>query len=323
MLMAGPLTAQAATPPGFLPPPHDEKAARAFATFLAAQKAPSLDWSGPLPEQTAGTISNAWRAAVLARIDAYRAFAGLPPLHSARTDWNDACQEAALMLQARDLALHFATPGWDHYTPAGALALRHSSIALGITGLAALDAFVRDDGPQHAGVPHRRWLFFPPLRQTGIGALPHRSFRQREAFVLWMVEPPADAAKDAFAYLKRWRFPDAASRAHPQAVAWPPPGAFPREHLPRRWSLSFHGADFSAADVAVTRERTGEPISLVVEPKDLPAADPTLVWIIESTAFPDFGDRRAADLKLRVHVSGIAGEGLPAELAWEVVLWRE
>lgn len=216
-------------------------------------------WTGAISGCVAGELDAAYREAIQLRVLYFRAMAGLggevvldPALHPK-------CQLAALMMSANKDLRHDPPESWVCYSADGAEAASRSNLALGIAGPGAVDLFMEDPGDVNYFTGHRRWLLYPSLWRMGVGAVtPGANYPHAAA--LWVLFPPETRPP-----LPEW-------------VAWPPHGYVPRQVVYPRWSFSYPKADFSSADVIMTRD--GEPVGLSVSPLGPPGyADNTLVWM--------------------------------------------
>lgn len=225
-----------------------------------------MGWTGSDSPGEAGTIGHSYRQAILRRINAYRAFAGLPGDAVLLTELSRMTQEGAFMMSHRDWAGHLVSPEVPFYTKQAGDAVRFSNLLLGETGPRGIDRFIEDRGAQNYAVGHRRWLLFPENRFMGVGAVPFRGFRLREALVVWVVGGNAPMPE----------------REIDQAVLWPPPGFFPFPLVPERWSLGLADADFSKARIQVSLN--GNPLPANREQVVEGMAENTLVWRFDALA---------------------------------------
>ena len=131
--------------------------------FLPAEGVTS-GWNGNVAGCNAGTTTAAYKQAVIDRANYYRALAGLPSnlpvLNDSRaTD----TQNAALVFSANDALSHTIPNTWLCYSDSAANGASHSNIALGLSGVDAVDAYMDDPGSGgNAAVGHRRWILYPP-----------------------------------------------------------------------------------------------------------------------------------------------------------------
>src|SRR6185295_9203296 len=83
-------------------------------------------WTGNVSTCTGGTTSAAYKDATFARVNYYRAMAGLPGTVTSNNSLEPANQAAALMMSANGAANHNPPTGWLCYTSAGATAAARS-----------------------------------------------------------------------------------------------------------------------------------------------------------------------------------------------------
>ncbi len=234
--------------------------------FQNAGDLPEMEWTGRDDRGEAGDISDAFRSAILNRINAYRAFCGLPADIEMLEEWNQKAQEAAFLSSHMDWATHYISSEIPFFTKGAQEALARSNVLLGETGPRGIDLFIEDRGAQNYGVGHRRWILDPSNKYMGAGAVPFRSYDRREGLVLWVIggQRPVE------------------SRRIEQAVVWPTPGFFPLTLYPERWSFSFPDADFSETTITATYD--GDPVGIILEPLSEGIAENTLVWRFQNLA---------------------------------------
>ncbi|MGF1528870.1 MAG: CAP domain-containing protein [Candidatus Competibacterales bacterium] len=259
---------------------------------------PSFPWDGDVVDCEPGTTAHTHQRAVLQRINFFRTLAGLPgdvvlsPLKS------ELSQAAALVMAANGELSHTPSADWRCYSPEAAQAAEMANLYLGIIGPQAIDGFVEDPGTFNGAVPHRRWLFYPPAREMGLGAVPPRE-DQWSATALWVVDDSGvRASSGGNGGINPGEIPSS-------AVAWPPPGYVPVDFIYPRWSFALPDADFSAAAVTVTQD--GQPVDVVLEPVLDGIGDNTLVWIPDGD-LPGVADN---DVVFQVTIDGVVvGEQL-------------
>nr|MBC7245259.1 CAP domain-containing protein [Chloroflexota bacterium] len=219
----------------------------------------STGWTGNHATCNEGSTSEAFQAAVLQRINYFRAMAGVPADITFRAELNEKAQKAALMLSANGLLSHTPDESWRCYSLEGAQGARSSNLYLVAHSCEAIDGYMQDAGSGNAHVPHRRWLLNPRTMTMGIGDIPPVSGY------------PAANALLVFGIASAER-----PKTRDNFFAWPPPGYVPYVVVYPRWSFSYDDADFSQASVSMTYEGSEVPLTL------LPVADGygenTLVW---------------------------------------------
>ena len=266
-------------------------AARLWATEYLPSVGAASQWSGSVASCASGSVSAGYQAAVLRRINYFRAMAGLPTVQLDTTLSTKAGQ-AALMMVANNTLSHDPPSTWLCYTADGAEAAARSNLFLGRSGPEAIDGYIEDAGAANLTAGHRRWLLHPPTARMGMGDIPG------QANALWVVGGAGGAAVPRDGY-----------------VAWPPKGYVPRSLVFPRWSFALHGADLAAASVSVTRN--GRACALTVVHRDRPPGtfgDPAVVWDLDSRCSPGTG----GDVTYRVTVSGVVVGGVTRSYTYTV-----
>ncbi len=253
------------TPSGFTVDPKSREQSRVLynTVYQASENIPS-GWNGNILLNNAGTTTAAFKDAVRLRVNYFRAMGGVPSTVVFSDDHNAADQAAALMMSANNALSHVPPLLWLDYSILGATAAGSSNLALGTdnNGPTAITGYILDTGGNNAFVGHRRWILYPPETTMGTGDV-EAGTPNYAANALYVIDPatfanPAPTARDGF-------------------VAWPPPGFVPSDLISPRWSLSYPGADFSAASVTMSRKGNAVPVRL--EALSPGAGDNTLVWI--------------------------------------------
>ncbi len=258
--------------------------------------AANRQWTGNVTTGVPGTTSAAFKADVLRRINFYRALTGLPADIAMDDTWSAKCQEAALMFSANKDIAHNPPPSWTYYTANAAEAAGKSNIAYGSHGPGAVDAYMEDYGSNNTAVGHRRWLLYPLAQRMGTGDVPATGDKP-EANAIWVIGNFKSSAPKKF-------------------TAWPNAGYVPNDLVPERWSLSFPGANFSSASVAMSLNGTSVPLQ-VVSRGISNIGDNTIVWEPYGLDLDSLGD-----LTCNVTVSGISGTGVPTSQSYSVTLFH-
>lgn len=255
-------------------------------------------WTGDHALCQPGTTSDSFKATVLARINYYRAMAGVPADIAFLNELNTKSQQAALMMSANSALDHFPPASWNCYTADGAEAASRSNLSLGNAGPNAVFSQMRDDGNNNAAAGHRRWILFPKAVSMGTGDVPATT---------------GLAASNAL-----WVLPDAATFASPRPatrdnfVAWPSPGHVPYQNIYPRWSFSYPGADFSNALVSMTLD--GNAVAVTLEPVQNGAGENSLVWL---PTVDDF-TVESADETYNVNVQNVVIDGASVDFDYSV-----
>ncbi len=248
--------------------------------YRASEAAPQrIGWDGNVSSGIAGTTTAAFKEDVRRRVNFYRALAGLPADITIDDLKSAKAQQAALMFSANNAINHFPPIDWTHFSPFGAEAAGASNIALGSFGPDSIDRYMVDDGPNNLIVGHRRWLLFPRAAEMGTGDVPASGG-----------DPAANST---------WFIGEFKTSGTTDFVPWPPSGFIPSDLVPTRWSVSRANSDFSVAQVSMTRNGIGIPVSVVAR-NSSGTGDNSLVWVPQ-TPLP----KGAADITYRVIISGV------------------
>ncbi len=251
-----------------------------------------LEWSRTATTEPTGSVetcepgqaSASSVAAQLGRLNWFRQLAGIDVLVGSPrvNDWADA-QAAALIIAASETTDHTPPATAPCFSDAGRAGSAAANLHT-LTGLAAVNQYLYEPGARNRTVGHRRWLLNPDLASVAIGELPggHAIVVTRD------VSPPSGSTP----------------------VLWPPSGAVPDSIVPRRWSLSLAGADFSAASVTVTRN--GAVVGLVDRVADQ-AAQPTPTLMFE---LPHLPRQFPGSDRFEVTVTGVVVDGEPRNYRW-------
>ena len=171
-----------------------------------------------------------------------------------------------------------------------------SNLAAGSTSLAdAVNLWIMDPTVQSLG--HRRWVLYPPLQSTGLGAAFGVGY---PAYAMWVIgvsgaRPPS-----------------------PEWIAWPPAGFVPYQVTPTAsntsWSFSYPQADFSAATVTMTKN--GAPIGVTLQPASGNYGDNTIGW--KPSGLPT--SPPTTDVRFRVTLSNVRIGGSPRTFVYETIV---
>jgi hypothetical protein len=279
--------------------------ATAYQLAYLPQGQVAADWTGNVSSCDAGSSSASYRAAVIDRVNFFRALAGLPGTvqHSSDAAISSNAQAAALMMSAEGRLSHFPASGWACYSAAGAGSNGGAAsdlLALGRAGPAAVDLYIDDPGSGNHFVGHRRWLLFPPQQVMASGDIPSGT----RSNALWVFGPQGSRPPT------------------PQGVAWPPRGFVPFQVLPtlsNRWSLSLPNAGFDAASVSMSVD--GLPIAVTVDSRtSYGYGDNTLVWRPATGTGAVVYGSAGVDRTYLVSVTGIGGSGVPSSVSYSVTV---
>lgn len=259
-----------------------------------------FSWTGSISACAAGDTTQAFREAVVRRLNFFRSMAGLPGDLALDDALSAKAQKAALMMDAADRLSHAPTPDWPCYSAEGAEAAGTSLLAYSNApgrGVSLVDGYMRDRGANNAAVGHRRWILYPPLATVGTGDVP-------QANALWIVMPARTTWAEGAA-----------------AIAWPPRGFMPRAltEPTDRFSLSCPGASFGTTSV-VMRGDSGQTIHVRVESRsDIGYGDNSIVWSIDTARSPASSwDRGSADTRVDVEVTGVSNCAAGGDFSYSV-----
>jgi uncharacterized protein YkwD len=272
-------------------PKNRNSVANFYSTEYMASEGVSSGWNGNVSSCQAGTISSAYRAAGLRRMNYFRAMAGLPPINATDPVLDAKCQEAALMMSANNSLSHSPPASWTCYTAAGAEAAGKSNLGLGYSSLPTEITALVDDAPiSSAG--HRRWILYPPQVSTGLGAVTSGA----RGYAMWVIgtagsRPPS-----------------------PEWVAWPPEGYLPYQLSPALWTFSYPGANFAGTTVSMVR--AGVPLAVVLEPIQNGYGDNTIVWQPQGLGSGGPG----GDVSFQVTLSNVIVSGSPRTFTYTVTI---
>lgn len=266
---------------------------------------PAYGWTGSVAGCAAGTTSAAFQAAVVQRINYFRAMAGVPADVVLDAAMSAKAQAAALIMSANGTLSHTPPAGWLCYTALGAQGAGSSNLALGVYGWDAIDLYMEDPGSGNYFVGHRRWVLHPPIQQMGTGDVPAGGGQWAANSLVVFGGARASSAP--------------AVRELEGFVAWPPRGYVPYTVVYPRWSFSYPGADFSAATVTM-RNGSGRMVDLTQRPVVDGFGQNTLVWEPSSASSGFDGSRPAADLPFDITVHNVGIGGQPLSFSYRVTI---
>jgi uncharacterized protein YkwD len=300
------------TPPVFLPVvqtapaglvvnPQDRQASQRFfqQVYLASGNAP-INWTGNHSTCNAGTTSQAFRDAVLLRINYFRAMAGVPAAITFSSEYSRKAQQGALMMSRNGQLNHSPPSSWICYTAEGAEAAGHSNLYLGTYSWGAIDGYMEDPGSGNSAAGHRRWILYPQTQMMGTGDIPSTG-SYWAANALWVFDTNMRGARP---------------HTREEYVAWPPPGYVPYQVVFPRWSFAYDEAGFSSATVAMTRNGSG--ISVSVKPAVTGYGENTLVW--EPNA--SFGVAPTSDITYTVSVQHVLVGSTYQDFSYTVIVFE-
>lgn len=272
--------------------------------YLNAE-APAIEWTGNLLGCDPGSLSPAYQAAVLKRINFFRRMAGVPDTVLFNEASNLKAQAAALMMARNKKLDHTPKPAeeWLCYTDLGYFGASSSNLALGAYGWVAINMYMLDPGTGNGEVGHRRWILYPQTQEMGNGDIPP--------------QPDYPSANALVVFDNHYTDPRPQTREN--YVAWPPPGYVPYQIVFPRWSFSFDDADFSSA--TVTMSYNGSNIPLVIETPVIGYGENTLVWIPSSMDNWENWPKPTFDMLYTVNVQNVYILSEPHNFRYDVTVF--
>jgi hypothetical protein len=270
-----------------------------FETYYEGSAGVNPNWTGDVDNCIAGDTDQAFKDSVLTRVNYYRAMAGMPGNVVFNTIFNQRCQEAALMMIAEGSLSHFPGTDWACYSEEGKTAAGKSNLSLGSYGVRAIDGQMEDFGDFNISVGHRRWILFPRAAEMGTGDTTHRNgfFNgSNSLYVIGTFGPQPEGVME---------------------TAWPPAGYVPQQVVFLRWSFAYPDADFTQAEVVMTKE--GSSVSNSIIYRDSPNNDvrpEILVW--EPEGLP--GSPPSQDIVFNVTINNVLISGQPESFNYQVTV---
>jgi len=262
-------------------------------------------WTGDHGSCDAGATSQQFRDNIFRRINFYRAYAGVPAIVEEVPNYTSKAQEAALMMSRNNALSHTPPVSWECYTTDGYEAAGKSDLYLGVSGVNAIDGYIRDPGANNMQVGHRNWILDVSRLGMGTGDVSSAD-GYRTANALWVVGTSSGRSDTRNGF-----------------VAWPPSGYIPYPIIYPRWSFKYPGGDLSNATVSLTKN--GQPVSILTENVPTGTWYP-LVWIptglgIGATDYYHTWSEPDDDEIYQVTVSNILVGGIPTEVTYTVTIF--
>ncbi|MFP4344198.1 MAG: CAP domain-containing protein [Anaerolineales bacterium] len=289
-------------PAGLYVDPTSRSASRAFFDdhYRTSEGVPA-GWTGDHATCGAGSTSEAFREAILQRINYFRAMAGLPGNVDFDPSYNEKAQAAALIMSANGDLSHTPDPGWACYSAAGVEAAGKSNLYLGRYGPDAITGYMKDPGAGNGAAGHRRWILYPRQEALGTGDVPPvAGYASSNALYVLGTFGERPEPRDGF-------------------VAWPPPGYVPYPVVFPRWSFSYPNADFSGAGVAMSSG--GSSISVVLEALGSGYGDNTLVWRPYAMDSYASWPQPTADITYTVEISNVLISSSAYTFTYDVIVF--
>lgn len=291
-----------------------------------------IKWTGNY-STSAGSVSKEFVADVERRLNYFRAMCGSPAGAQVNTGStavikeedphkppsstlkSTAAQLGAMMLVKNFNAATGENPAMNH-NPASSLkgwstsawnADANGNLAFGLYGPGAITEYMIEAQPADAAlsiwnssVGHRRWCLYPIGTDYATGDQPGASALVPPTNVFYVSQNASELAS-----------PDKNS-----FISYPPSGFFPAQLNTPFWSLSYSGADFSAAIVKMTNS-AGTTVPLKSVRNTVEFGDPAIVWQVSAAVA---SQNVYNDTSYRIQVSGIEGPGVPKNHSYSVTL---
>jgi uncharacterized protein YkwD len=272
-----------------------------YNSVFASSAGIASGWSGNVAGCSAGDTSADFKAAVLRRINWFRALAGVPAAVQFDASFSQQAQQAALMMAANQQLSHSPPSSWLCYGSAGAQAAGKSNLTIGRDGPEAIgESYMRDEGANNTAIGHRRWLLYPQTQFMGTGdvdgSLPVNALWVQDSNIFGT----RPAVRDDF-------------------VAWPTKGYTPYTLVYPRWSFSYPGADFSSASVAMTEN--GAAIATRMEIPATGYGENTLAWFAGSYVDGMSWAKPSADTVYQVTLSNVKVAGVARTFSYTATVF--
>lgn len=283
-------------------PTNRDESINFYINYYVSTQDVAPDWNGAHDTCLAGETTPGFRAAVLQRINYFRAMAGIPADVTFSDEYNRKAQAAALMMSVNSTLDHNPPSQWRCYTNDGRDGARSSNLYLAVRAPAAIDGYIEDPGGGNHVVGHRRWIFFPQTRAMGTGDIPQAG---------------GYAAANALYVIDSAHYFDERPATRDGFVAWPPPGFVPNHLIFPRWSLSYPGADFK--DATVTMLVNGQPTTVQVLPVAEGYGENTLVWEPPQTLL---AANRTAESSYAVSITNVRVDGQTRSFDYAITAYQ-
>jgi hypothetical protein len=265
---------------------------------------PPINWNGSHQSCDPGTTDPAFQAAVLKRINYFRAMAGVPAEITFSPESNLKAQAAALLMSVNKDLNHLPPHNWTCYSDLAYEGAGNSNLFLGIYGWDAITGYMQDPGEGNDAVGHRRWILYPQTQVMGSGDVPPTD------------EYPASNALVVFD-AHTW---DERPETRDGFVAWPPPGYVPYPVVFPRWSFSYPDADFSETKVYMFQDK--EPLSILQAPIFNGYGENTIVWQVEGIPSGGNWPVPTQDTGYRIVITNVKMDESALDFTYEVIIFN-
>ncbi len=272
-----------------------------------SRTSPPINWTGDRSSCSAGTTSQAYRNAIMDRVNWFRGFAGVPAGVTENATYSAKAQQSALMMSVSGKLSHSPTQStFECFSNDGREASGSGNLYLGRSGPEAITGYMYDPGSNNTSVGHRNWILHPTTRQMGTGDLPSNGGWTSNT--LWVFDnvfgsQPALRESEGF-------------------VAWPPRGFVPGPVVFPRWSFSLRGANFNNAQVSVQRVEGNNltSISAPVVHRSATSGAPFSIIVWEPTGIDT---NPAIDTTYRVTITGGTVNGQARTFSYDTTVIGE
>ena len=250
-------------------------------------------WTGSVASCTPGTLSSDYLNATLARVNYFRAMAGVPNVTLDPTK-DAGAQAAALIMAAEGAVNHFPPSTWPCWTQTGSN-YAVSNLDLNSGGISGVEDFMDDFGVPSVG--HRDALLYEGTGSMGFGEVPAVGDDASALYWEGLSQPATE--RDGF-------------------VAWPPKGFVPYQVVYPDWSFALPGGDFTNATVTMTHNSTNVPVTVnyrSTASQEGQQPDPNIVWTLNQP----IGGNPGSDATYTVTVSNI-GNAAQSSFTYNVTI---
>ena len=250
----------------------------------------------------AGATTAEFRQREIARVNAFRALAGVSPTVSVSDTNSTKAQQAALIFSANGDISHYPPPSWRCWSDVGAEAAANSNIWASSAGLDTIDVFMDDWGPANIFVGHRTSILDPATNSMGVGEVPGGS-------ALWVIDPQSTAKP---------------VRESDGWVSWPPRGFIPYQLVYNRWNwepAALGGVLIDTSAASVSMRVNGQDLPVVVDSRTF-----GLVWHRADLhdkpyGYPPTWEQPSGDQVVHMTLGNILVNGVPRSFSWDTVIF--
>ncbi|GAA5527762.1 CAP domain-containing protein [Herpetosiphon gulosus] len=257
-----------------------------YTNFYLPSEGVADGWTGSQASCNAGTTSQAYRDAILLRVNYFRKMAGMAAV-TLNESYNSQAQQAALMMSRNNSLSHSPPTSWACYTAAGRTAAGKSNLYLGAVGPGAITGYMRDPGTGNGAVGHRRWILYPQNKSIGTGDVPSRS---------------GYAGSNAL-YVITSDFGTARPATRTEYVPWPPEGFVPYQVVFGRWSFSLHNGNVTNATITMRQGSTNIPVTKETVTNGY--GENTVVWIPQGYSNGSTWNQPSADTTYTITIGNV------------------